>query len=119
MAAAFVLLRLLAPDLHSFAPIVALWFASNSVIGIYNIAKYSPGIFKVLTACTCSYLLALCTCLGASNLCCFAPAFADPLRWRRCSPPRIGSATFCATMLAPGEAFPACFWLSLGADPDL
>ena len=33
---------------YSFAPIVALFFAFNSVIGIYNIAKYSPSIFKVL-----------------------------------------------------------------------
>ncbi len=32
---------------YSFAPVVALFFIFNSVIGIYNIAKYSPSIFKV------------------------------------------------------------------------
>ena len=34
---------------YSFAPVVALFFIFNSVIGIYNIAKYSPSIFKVGT----------------------------------------------------------------------
>ena len=32
---------------YSFAPVIAVWFAFNSVIGVYNIAKYQPGIFKV------------------------------------------------------------------------
>ena len=32
---------------YSFAPVMAVFFAFNSVVGAYNIAKYQPGIFKV------------------------------------------------------------------------
>ena len=106
MAAASVLLRRLACVSHSFAPIVALWFASNSVIGIYNIAKYSPGIFKVLTSCTCRAASDSFACIGAFISCYIAPhlqllcgcagacpkllvqlLFAQP-RWRLAKPVR-------------------------------
>lgn len=31
---------------YSFAPIMVVFFGFNSAIGIYNIAMYSPSIFK-------------------------------------------------------------------------
>ncbi|KAK9799835.1 hypothetical protein WJX73_007321 [Symbiochloris irregularis] len=34
---------------HSFSPILCLWFLMNSLIGIYNIAKYEPSIFRALS----------------------------------------------------------------------
>lgn len=30
-----------------FSPILILWFIVNSAIGVYNIAKYMPDVFKV------------------------------------------------------------------------
>ena len=32
---------------YAFAPIMATFLGFNSVIGVYNIAKYQPSIFKV------------------------------------------------------------------------
>ena len=32
-----------------FSPIITLWLSSNAVIGIYNIAKYYPPIFKAIS----------------------------------------------------------------------
>ena len=34
---------------HSFSPVLSLWFISNALIGIYNIAKYQPDIFRALS----------------------------------------------------------------------
>ncbi len=30
-----------------FSPMLILWFIVNSAIGVYNIAKYMPDVFKV------------------------------------------------------------------------
>ena len=30
-----------------FSPILILWFIVNSAVGVYNIAKYMPDVFKV------------------------------------------------------------------------
>ena len=34
---------------YSFAPIMVVFFGLNSVIGVFNIVKYSPSIFKAGT----------------------------------------------------------------------
>ena len=34
---------------HSFSPILSLWFLANSLMGVYNIAKYEPTIFRALS----------------------------------------------------------------------
>ena len=31
----------------AFSPILILWFIVNSAVGVYNIAKYRPDVFKV------------------------------------------------------------------------
>ena len=31
-----------------FSPIVTVWLLANAVIGVYNIARYYPGIFVAL-----------------------------------------------------------------------
>lgn len=31
---------------YAFAPVVTIWLAFNSVLGVYNIAKYDPSIFR-------------------------------------------------------------------------
>ena len=33
---------------YAFSPILCLWFLMNALIGIYNIAKWYPGIFRAL-----------------------------------------------------------------------
>lgn len=32
-----------------FSPIVSIWLLANAVLGIYNIAKWHPGIFVALS----------------------------------------------------------------------
>lgn len=33
----------------SFSPIMLMWFGSNIAIGVYNIVKYEPSVFKALS----------------------------------------------------------------------
>ena len=34
---------------YAFSPVILLWFLFNAIIGMYNIAKFNPGVFRAIS----------------------------------------------------------------------
>ncbi|EIE24503.1 potassium transporter [Coccomyxa subellipsoidea C-169] len=116
---------------YLFSPIILVWFLFNSVVGIYNIAKYRPVIFKAFGP---NYWFSFFLrnqkggwqALGGVVLCITGveALFADLGHFNR---PSIQISTFCIVypaliitylgqgsyLLAHPDAFDAMFWKSL------
>ena len=70
---------------YAFSPVILLWFLFNAIIGMYNIAKFNPGVFRAISP---SYwfsfflrnggagwraLGGVVLCVTGGRLCCFRP----------------------------------------------